>query len=186
MISYTGRYKPISVFIAFPLIILGTRLLIHLRQPSQYVGYIAMCNIFPNFGFGILMLTVEIGILAAAGAQQYFAITIALLNLFCYIGNAVGYTISAAIWQGTLPEKLALHLPQEAQGNLTTIYSSIEEQLAYEWGSPIRLAIQHAYGDTFRFLLITGTATWIVGLVSMLVWKNLNVEGVKQNKGYVV
>lgn len=185
-ISYTGRYKPISVFFGFPLIVLGTGLLIHFRQPDRYVGYIAMCNIFVNFGFGILMLTVEIGILAAAAAQQYFAISIALLNLFAYIGNAVGFTISAAIWQGTFPEKLALHLPPESQGNLTTIYSSIEEQLSYEWGSPTRLAIQHAYGDTWRYLLITGAAIWIVGLVAMLVWKNMNVKGVKQNKGYVV
>jgi MFS family permease len=185
-ISYTGRYKPISVFFAFPLIVLGTGLLICFRQPDRYVGYIAMCNILVNFGFGILMLTVEIGILAAAAAQQYFAISIALLNLFCYIGTAVGYTISAAIWQGTLPEKLALYLPPESQGNLTTIYSSIEMQLAYEWGSPTRLAIQHAYGDTWQYLLISGVAVWVVGFVAMLVWKNMNVKGVKQNKGYVV
>jgi hypothetical protein len=185
-ISYTGRYKPISVFFAFPLIALGTGLLICFRQPDRYVGYIAMCNIFVNFGFGILMLTIEIGILAAAAAQQYFAVSIALINLFCYMGNAVGFTISAAIWQGTFPKKLALHLPPESQGNLTTIYSSIEAQLSYEWGSPTRLAIQHAYGDTWRYLLITGVATWIVGLVAMLVWKNMNVKGVKQNKGYVV
>ncbi|KAH7317457.1 major facilitator superfamily domain-containing protein [Rhexocercosporidium sp. MPI-PUGE-AT-0058] len=185
-ISYTGRYKPISIFFALPLIIFGTGLLIHFRQPTQYVGYIAMCNIFVNFGFGILMLTVEIGLLAAAAAQQYFAISIALLNLFCYIGSAVGFTISAAIWQGTFPEKLALYLPPESQGNLTTIYGSIEEQLSYEWGSPTRLAIQHAYGDTWKYLLTTGVVTWALGLVAMVAWKNMNVKGVKQNKGYVV
>jgi MFS family permease len=186
VISYTGRYKPISVFLALPLIVLGTSLLIHFRGPTRYLGYIAMCNIFVNFAFGILMLTVEIGILAAAAAQQYFAITIALLNLFCYIGNAVGFSISSAIWQGTLPQKLALHLPPEDQENLTTIFSDIEVQLSYEWGSPTRLAIQNAYSDTWRLLLITGVSVWVVGLASMLVWKNMNVKGVKQNKGYVV
>ncbi|EPE34450.1 MFS general substrate transporter [Glarea lozoyensis ATCC 20868] len=185
-ISYSGRYKPISLYFALPLIVLGTGLLINFRQPDRNVGYIAMCNIFVNFGFGILMLTVEIGLLAAAAVQQYFAISIALLNLFCYIGSAVGFTISAAIWQGTFPEKLALYLPPESQENLTTIYSSIEEQLFYEWNSPTRLAIQHAYADTWRLLLITGAATWALGLVAMLVWKNTNVKGVKQNKGYVV
>lgn len=185
-ISYTGRYKPISVYMAFPLISLGTGLLIYFRQPNQYVGYIAMCNIFINIGFGILMLTVEIGILAAAAKQQYFAITIALLNLFCYIGSAVGLSISAAIWTGTIREKLALYLPPESQANITDIYGSINVQLSYEWGSPTRLAIQHAYGDTWRLLLITGVAVWIVGLVAMLVWKNMDVKGVKQNKGYVV
>lgn len=186
VISLTGRYKPISLFLGIPLIVLGTGLLIHFREPTRYLGYIAMCNIFVNFGFGILMLTVEISILAAAAAQQYFAITIALLNLFAYMGGAVGYTISSAIWQGTLPQKLALHLPLEAQGNLTTIFGSIEEQLSYEWGSPTRLAIQHAYADTWRLLLITGVSVWALGLACMLVWKNTNVKGVHQNKGYVV
>lgn len=186
VISLTGRYKPISMFLGLPLTVLGTSLLLHFREPTRYVGYIAMCNIFINFGFGILMLTVEIGILAAAAAQQYFAITIALLNLFCYIGNAVGFTISSAIWQGTLPEKLAQHLPIEDQDNLATIFGSIEEQLAYEWGSPTRLAIQRAYADTWRLLLITGASVWGLGLLAMLVWKNMNVKGVKQNKGYVV
>lgn len=186
VITYTGRYKPISLYVAIPLIVLGTGLLVHFREPTQYLGYIAMCNIFVNFGFGILMITVEIGILAAASAQQYFAITIALLNLFTYIGNAVGFTISSAIWQGTLPEKLAVHLPAEAQGNLTTIFGDITEQLSYEWNSPIRLAIQYAYGDSWRLLLITGTCLWAVGLAATLVWKDMNVKGVKQNKGYVV
>ncbi|TPX13474.1 uncharacterized protein E0L32_006204 [Thyridium curvatum] len=185
-ISYTGRYKPISLYLGIPLIVLGTGLLIHFRQPDLHVGYLVMCSILLNFGFGILMLTVEVGILAAAAEQQYFAITIALLNLFSYIGSAVGYSISAAIWQGTIPQKLALYLPPESQENLTAIYSSIEEQLSYEWGSPTRLAIQHAYGDAWRYLVITGVAVWAIGLVAMLAWKDMNVKGVKQNKGYVV
>ena len=185
-ISFTGRYRPISLYLAFPLIVLGLGLLINFRQPSLSVGYIVMCNIFANFGSGILMLTVEIGILAAVKAQQYFAISIALLNLFSYMGNAIGYTISAAILQDTFPEKLALDLPPESQENLITIFGSIEEQLAYEWGSPTRVAIQRAYGDTWRYLLITGVSIWIIGLVAIVAWKNTNVKGVKQNKGYVV
>ena len=186
IISFTGRYKPVSLYVGFPLIVLGAGLLIHFRQPDQYVGYVAMSNLFVNLGFGILMLTVEIAILAAASAQQYFAISIALINLFCYIGTAVGYTISSAIWQGTIPEKLALYLPPESQGNLTIIYGDISQQLSYEWGSPTRLAIQRAYGDTLRYLLITGVSTWVVGLLAILMWKDMNVKGIKQNKGQVV
>ncbi|XMA20917.1 hypothetical protein WAI453_013708 [Rhynchosporium graminicola] len=71
-ISYTGRYKPISLFFALPLIVFDTGLLIHFRQPGHYVGYITMCSIFNNFGCGILMLTNEIGILAAVRYQYCF------------------------------------------------------------------------------------------------------------------
>ncbi|KAE9976549.1 hypothetical protein BLS_001925 [Venturia inaequalis] len=186
VISFTGRYKPITLFVGFPLVALGTGLLIYFHQPTQHVGYIVMCNFFINIGFGILMLTVEIGILAAAAEQQYFAITIALLNLFCYIGSAIGNTISAAIWTGTFRGKLALYLPPESQADLSHIYESIDVQLSYEWGSPIRLAIQHAYGDSFRLLLIAGVAAWVVGLAAILAWKNMDVKDVKQNKGTIV
>lgn len=186
VISYTGRYKPVSLYFGFPLIVLGTGLMIHFRQPDRYVGYVAMSSLFVNLGFGILMLTVEIGILAAASAQQYFAISIALLNLFCYIGTAVGYTISSAIWQHTMPEKLALYLPPESQADLTTIYGDIQQQLSYEWGSPTRLAIQRSYGDTWRYLLVAGVSSWGLGLVAIVVWRDMNVKGIKQNKGHVI
>jgi MFS family permease len=186
VISYTGRYKAVSLYFGFPLVALGTGLMIYFRQPDLYVGYIAMSYLFLNLGFGILMLTVEIGILAAVSEQQYFAISIALLNLFCYVGNAVGYTISSAVWQATMPEKLALYLPAEDQGDLAMIYGDINQQLSYGWGSPTRLAIQESYGDAWQYLLIAGTSSWVVGLVAILVWKDMNVKGIKQNKGYVV
>lgn len=186
IISITGRYKPVSLYFGFPIVVLGTGLMIHFRQPDQHVGYIAMSYLFVNFGFGVLMLTLEISILAAASAQQYFAIAIALLNLFAYIGSAVGYTISSAIWQATMPKKLALYLPPEAQESLVMIYADITQQLSYEVGSPTRLAIQRAYGDTWRLLLIAAVSTWAVAFVAILVWKDTNVKGVKQNKGRVV
>lgn len=186
IISVTGRYKPVSIYFGFPIIVLGTGLMIHFRQPDQHVGYIAMSYLFVNFGFGILMLTLEISILAAASAQQYFAIAIALLNLFAYIGSAVGYTISSAIWQAMMPKKLALYLPPEAQESLVMIYADITQQLSYEVGSPTRLAIQRSYGDTWRLLLIAAVSTWAVAFVAILVWKDINVKDVKQNKGRVV
>ncbi|KAK5086602.1 hypothetical protein LTR05_003770 [Lithohypha guttulata] len=186
IISVTGRYKPVSLYFGFPIIVLGTGLMIHFRQPDQHVGCIAMSYLFVNFGFGILMLTLEISILAAASAQQYFAIAIALLNLFAYIGGAVGYTISSAIWQAMMPKKLALYLPPEAQESLVMIYADVTQQLSYEVGSPTRSAIQRSYGDTWRLLLIAAVSTWAVAFVAILVWKDMNVKDVKQNKGRVV
>lgn len=79
-----------------------------------------------------------------------------------------------------------MYLPADAQANLTTIYSDITVQLSYDWDSPTRLAIQHAYGDTWRFLLIAGVSICALGLACMLVWKDTNVKEVHQNKGHVV
>lgn len=66
------------------------------------------------------------------------------------------------------------------------IYSDITQQLSYEWGSPTRLEVQRSYGDTWRYFLIAGVSTWVLGLVAILVWKDMDVKGIKQNKGHVV
>jgi MFS family permease len=186
IISYTGRFKPVTLYLAIPLSILGLGLMIHFRQPNENIGYIVMCQIFIAFGSGTMMLTDEIAILAAVAEQQYFAIAIALVSMFASIGSAVGLTISAAIWQDVLPKKLALYLPLEDLPNLVTIYSDITTQLSFPVDSPTRLAIQHAYGDAERYQLIAGTASWALGLVAVLMWRNINVIGIKQTKGHVV
>lgn len=38
VISWTGRYKAISLYFAFPLMVLGMGLMIYFRQPTHYVG----------------------------------------------------------------------------------------------------------------------------------------------------
>jgi ABC-type transport system involved in multi-copper enzyme maturation permease subunit len=165
--------------------ILGMGLLIYFRQPDQSVGYIVMCMIFISFAEGVLVICDEIAIMAAAAEQQYFAVSLAVLGLFGNIGSAIGLTISAAIWQGTLPNKLAAYLPAVDQANLLLFYESLPTQLSFSPGTPERLAIQHAYGDSQRGLLIAGTAVWGIGLVAVLMWRDIKVIGIKQTKGQV-
>jgi MFS family permease len=185
VISYTGFYKSITLYFALPLGILGSGLMVYFRQPDQNVGYIVMSQIFLSFSAGVIMVTDEIAMLAVVEEQQYFAVGIAILGLFGSIGSAIGLTISAAIWQNILPNKLALYLPPDDQPNLVAIYSDIVTQLSYPVGSPTRLAIQHAYGDTQQYLFVAGTAIWVIGVVSVLMWRDINVIGIKQTKGHV-
>lgn len=185
VISYSGRYKPIALYVGIPLTILGMGLLIHFRQPNQNIGYIVMCMVFLSFAEGVLVICDEIAIMAAAAEQQYFAVSLAVLGLFGNIGSAIGFTISAAIWQGILPKKLAEYLPDIDQENLLLIYESLPTQLSFPVGTPERLAIQRAYGDTQRGLLIAGTAVWAVGIVAVLMWRDIRVIGIKQTKGQV-
>lgn len=185
VISYTGRYKPIALYFGIPMTVLGMGLLIYFRQPDQNVGYIVMCMIFISFAEGVLVICDEIAIMAAAAEQQYFAVSLAVLGLFGSIGSAIGLTIAAAIWQGTLPNKLAEYLPAVDQADLLLIYESLPTQLSFSPGTPERLAIQHAYGDAQRRLLIAGTSVWIIGLVAVLMWRDIKVIGIKQTKGQV-
>ncbi|KAF1982043.1 MFS general substrate transporter [Aulographum hederae CBS 113979] len=183
--SYSGRFKPVTLYVAIPLAILGLGLMVHFRHPDDNIGYIVMCQIFIAFASGTIMLTDEIAILAAVAEQQYFAIAIALVSMFASIGSAIGLTISAAIWQDILPKKLALYLPAEDLPNLPMIYEDIMTQLSYPVGTPTRTAIQLAYGDTQKYLLIAGTATWVLGLVGTLMWRDINTISIKQTKGRV-
>ncbi|KAK6531922.1 hypothetical protein TWF694_003086 [Orbilia ellipsospora] len=185
VISYTGRYKPITLWLAIPFEILGAGLMIYFRQPTPNVGYIVMSQMFIAFGSGIIMITAEIAVLAICEKQQYFAVDLAVLSLFSNIGNAIGFTVSAAIWQNILHKKLGLYLPVDDLSNLDIIYGDIVTQLSFPVGSPTRMAIQHAYGDTQMYLFTAATAVWVIGFVSAAVWRNIDVTSIKQTKGHV-
>ncbi|KAF2258812.1 transferase family protein [Lojkania enalia] len=183
LIHRTGYFKTISLIAGIPLSILGQGLMIHFRSPGN-VGYIVMCQIFISISQGILVITDEIAILAA-GSHEHVAVSLAIVSIFGSIGGAIGMTIASSIWQDIIPKRLMEYLPAEDLPNLLFIYGDIETQLAYPEGSPTRLAIQHAYGDAMLRLLAASTAIWVVGTVGVLLWRNINVIGIKQAKGHV-
>ncbi|KAF7890043.1 uncharacterized protein EAF02_002458 [Botrytis sinoallii] len=185
VISFTARYKPIALYFGVPLTILGMSLLIYFRQPDQKIGYIIMCMIFISFAEGVLVICAEIAIMAAAAEQQYFAVSLAVLGLFGNIRSAVGLTISAVIWQGILLKKLSENFPDIDQADLLLIYESLPTQLSFPPGTTERLAIQHAYSDAQRGLLIAGTVVWVSGLAAVLLWRDIRVIGIRQTKGQV-
>ncbi|QPC70769.1 hypothetical protein HYE68_001521 [Fusarium pseudograminearum] len=144
-----------------------------------------MSQLILAVGSGSIMITAEIAILAAVSEQQYFAVAIALVSMCSSIGQAVGLTVSSAIWQDVIPRKLAEYLPAEDLPNLPIIAADIVTQLSFPVGSPTRLAIQHAYGDAHRLLFIAGTVVWVLGFVGAAIWKNINIKNIKQTKGRV-
>lgn len=185
LMSYTGRFKPVTLFVATPLSLLGSGLMIQFRQPNGNIGYVVMSQLFIAFGSGAIMITAEIAILAAVKEQQHFAVAIALVSMCSSIGQAVGLSVSAAIWSDVMPKKLAEYLPAEELPNLPMIAMDIVTQLSYPVGSPTRIAIQRAYGDTHKHLFTAGTVAWVLGVVGVMLWKNINVIPIKQTKGRV-
>lgn len=184
LIHYTGRYKPTCLYFGIPLSILGMGLMINFRRPDGNIGYIVMCQIFISFAAGAIIICDEIAIMAAA-SHQHIAVVLAVLGMFGNIGGAIGLTVAAAIWQDVLPKKLAEYLPASELPNLPTIYEDITVQLSYEVGSPARIAIQHAYGDAQMLMLVAGTAVWAVGILAVVMWRDIKVIGIKQTKGHV-
>ncbi|CAG9985189.1 unnamed protein product, partial [Clonostachys byssicola] len=174
IIHHSGRFKPICLYVAIPLSIFGLGLMIHFRNHGD-VGYIIMCQIFISIAAGIVIITDEIAVLAAA-SHQYVAVSLAVLGMFGNVGGAIGLTVASAIWQHVMPEKLMSYLPVEDLENLPMIYADLTTQLSYPVGSPTRIAIQHAYADTQTVLLSTGTGIWVIGLIGVLMWRDINVK----------
>jgi hypothetical protein len=106
--------------------------------------------------------------------------------MFASIGGAIGSTVAAAIWTGVFPTKLQEYLPAETKGEWATIYGDITVQMSYEMGTPTRNAINAAYGDAQKTMLIAATAVQAISIVAVLVWRDIRVKDFKQVKGLVV
>lgn len=185
LIRWTGRFKWLALGFGVPLTTLGVGLMIAFRQPDVNIGYIIMCQIFIAFSGGTLVICEQMAVMAAT-THQYIAVVLALEAMFASIGGAIGSTVAAAIWTGVFPEKLGEYLPAESQGNLTTIYGSITEQMSYPMGSPTRNAINQAYGDAQKTMLIAATAIQAISFVAVFFWRDIKVKDFKQVKGLVV
>lgn len=184
VIHRTGRFKLVSLVIGIPLSIFGLGLMAHFRFPDGNVGYMVMCIFLAAIGQGILVISAEISALAAA-SHVHVAVIIAVLGIFGSIGSAIGFTAAAAIWQVIIPNRLMMYLPPDELPNFFLIYADLATQLSYPMGSPTRSAIQHAYGDAQLRLIIVATCVWVFGIVGVLMWRNINVIGIKQAKGHV-
>ncbi|KAH7119730.1 major facilitator superfamily domain-containing protein [Dendryphion nanum] len=182
-IRWTGRFKWCAVFFALPLDILGVGLMIYFRRPGTHVGYICMTQLMTAFAGGTIVISGELAMMAPSD-HQHMAVIIAVLNLFCSIGGAIGSTVSAAIWTGTFPRALEKHVPSHV--DLRRVYGSLPVQLSYKWGSPERLGIATAYAESQRLMLITSVCMLSCGLIAAAFWRDINVKNMKQVKGRVV
>ncbi|RYN62818.1 Siderophore iron transporter [Alternaria tenuissima] len=182
-IRITGRFKWVAVFFALPIDILALGLMIHFRQPGTSVGYIVMTQIFTAVAGGTIVIAGELAMMAPSD-HQHMAVIIAVLNLFCSIGSAVGSTVSAAIWTGTFYNNLVKNVP--AGVNVADIYASLPNQLSYKWGSPERTGIAQSYADSQRLMLIMSVCMLSCALIAAAFWRDINVKNIKQVKGRVV
>lgn len=183
-IRWSGKFKNLAMFFGVPLTILGVALMVNFRQPDVNIGYIVMCQIFIAFGGGTLVICQQMAVMSAT-THQYVAVVLAMEAMFSSVGGAIGATVAGAIWTGVFPEKLAKYLPEDQQANLTTIYESITVQESFAVGSATRDAVNQAYGDAQRIMLIAASCILIGSIISVAVWRDYQVKDHKQTKGRV-
>lgn len=184
IIRYNGRLKWQALYFGVPITILGVGLMIKFRQPDVNIGYIVMCQIFIAFGGGTLVICEQMTVMAVS-SQEMIPALLSMEGMITSIGQAIGSTIAEALWSGIFPQKLAKYLPASAQSSLADIYGSITVQSSYPIGSPTRDAINQAYGDTQRLMLITATCLHLLTWGSVVFWEDVNVKDIKQVKGLI-
>lgn len=182
-IRRTGYFKWL-LWVGVPLYIFAQGLMIYFRQPTGYIGYLVMCQIFISIGGSVFIICMQLAVLAAVD-HQYVAAALALLNVTGTAGGAIGGAISGAIWTNTFEAALARYLPESAQGDIDSIYGGLDVQLSYPQGSPERLGIQQAYAYSQTRMLAAGTGIMALGFIWVFIMRNLNVANMKQTKGMV-
>lgn len=184
LIRGTGRFKWLF-FVCAGFYMLGVGLMVHFRQPNQYIGYIVMCEIFFSLGGSVFILLVQLAVLASVD-HQHFAAVLALLYVSGSVGGAIGGTISGTIWTNTFYGALLRELPDMPVANVTAVYGSIVTQLSYPVDSPERIGIQQAYGYAQKRMLIAGLCIMSLVFVWSCFVRNINVsKKTAQTKGIV-
>ncbi|CAK7225844.1 hypothetical protein SEUCBS140593_006041 [Sporothrix eucalyptigena] len=164
--KYTRRSKPF-IFIGVPLMILGQGLQIYfVSMPGGYVANeasVVTAKVLVGVGRGFYQTAVQVSIQAVVSKEDVAVVTgvfFAAMNFGASIGTSVG----GAIWNGVLPGRLTEYLPADGKAQAQAIFKSIVVAQKYAVGSPMRLAIDHAYRDTMRYIAIASTA----GLAPMI------------------
>lgn len=180
-IRRSKRFRWILYF-SVPLYLLGEGLLIYFRGEGHGVGFIVMCQIFMALGGGAIIIVNQVAVLAASSHNDG-ASALAVLALASNIGDAIGNSVSGAIWTHLFPSYLIKYLPAESADAWEDIYDSLDVQLSYPVGDPTRNAIAHAYADTQTRMVAAGTAFMAVALILMFVIKNIRLDSIAQVKG---
>jgi hypothetical protein len=182
-IRRTQRFKWVF-YLTIPIYLLGLGLMIHFRQPNQYIGYIIMCEVFISVGGSVFILLVQLGVLAAVD-HQHIAAVLASLYVTGTVGGAIGNTISGAIWTNTFLKSLQRNLPQSVVAHATLIYADLETQLSYAVGSPERIAIQQSYGFAQSRMLAAGVGIMSLCIIWVLMLRDLDLAKKGQTKGMI-
>jgi cyanate permease len=179
LIKYTAHYKYYVTF-GSCIYIMGMGLMLAYRNEDASTATLVGTQIAVGIGGGFLNVPVQLGVQASASHQQVAAVTTVWLTIL-EVGGAVGAAISGAIWSTYVPSKLEQYLPADVP--YAPIYASIltsGNYTLYPTGSPARIAINRAYQETMRYLLIGALCAAAPILPLTFFMKNYKLDQMKQ------
>ncbi|CAK7243289.1 MAG: hypothetical protein STHCBS139747_004806 [Sporothrix thermara] len=178
---FTGNYKWVGA-VGLPLMIIGTGLLVKFREPGTGVGMLVFGQLLNGFGSGFLSLCSQMAVMAPVSHQE-IAVVLAIYSMFGSIGASIGETIAGALWTNDLPKALYNELPEGSKNLTASIYGSLVVQLSYPVGSPIRTAINDAYGSVMHKMVIAGAVFMVPTVFCVFIWRDINLKKIEEEKG---
>jgi SP family sugar:H+ symporter-like MFS transporter len=179
MIKYTAHYKYYTT-IGACIYLMGMGLMLAYRNENASTATLVGTQIAVGIGGGFLNVPVQLGVQASASHQQVAAATTVWLTIL-EVGGAVGSAISGAIWTTYVPQKLEAYLPAGTPS--APIFASIlvsGNYTLYPSGTPERIAINRAYQETMRYLLIGALCAAAPILPLTFALKNYRLDRMKQ------
>ncbi|EED23034.1 siderophore iron transporter, putative [Talaromyces stipitatus ATCC 10500] len=181
LVKYSRRYKWIVVS-GYGVIVLGMGLTYKYINGHGQMPQLVVSQLILGIGEGIVMTT-QFGVQASV-SQADMAAGTALYTTAIGIGNAIGSAAAGGIWTSLLPRKLRANLPSDAASALSEIEGSVVAAMSYEWGTPIRDAINKSYTTVFRTMILAGLVLVAVALLCSLLVIDLNIMQVDESRDY--
>uniref|UniRef100_A0A8H7K9Z9 Major facilitator superfamily (MFS) profile domain-containing protein n=1 Tax=Bionectria ochroleuca TaxID=29856 RepID=A0A8H7K9Z9_BIOOC len=181
IISWTGDFKW-TAYTGVPIMLLGTALLIPYRSPDASPGVLAVTQLLVGLGSSFFTTCSSIAIMAPVTHQE-IAVVNALAGLFGGVGAAIGYAIAGGLWNNILPVELNNRLPEAAKETSRIIFANITMQMEFADGTPERQAIVDSYAHVMRLMVITGACLMPLCVLSIFVWKNINIRKIEEERG---
>ncbi|KAL3452782.1 major facilitator superfamily domain-containing protein [Aspergillus insuetus] len=181
LVKYTKRYKWIVVS-GYGLTMLGLGLSYRYINGHDHMAALVVSQIILGFGSGVIN-TMQTGMQASVSQSNMAAVT-ALFTASLGVGSAVSGAVGGGVWTELLPRNLRRNLPDEAQSQLPAILGSVVVATSFEWGTPIREAINKSYHDTFRTLLLIAVILQAFAIVAGVLVEDLSIKEVDEAREY--
>jgi len=110
--------------------------------------------------------------------HAFVAQSIAALNVFPCMGNAIGAAVAGAVWSNLLPGYLLRELASTGhQNDVGSIYAEPLTWIAsYPIGTTTRTAVIEAYSIVWRLMMIIATVICATSVLSTMRMKNLKLN----------
>jgi SIT family siderophore-iron:H+ symporter-like MFS transporter len=172
MVRYSRRYK-IFALIGVVFFTAGLGLMISLR-PSSSIFHVVASQVIIGLG-GAMTIAPIMAAVQVSVPHALVAHSIAAINVFPCLGNAIGAAVAGALWSNTLPGNLIKDLASSGhQNEVHNIYSEPLTWIeSYPLGTSARTGVIEAYSTVWRLLMVTATLVCAASALSTMCMKNI-------------